>query len=368
MGRGNHRGALVKLRFVRRFKDRHGVERCYLRAPGKPAVALPVPVGSPEFMRAYSAAIAELGLGDAAAPAIGHSFHELARRYWASPRYLVKSPRTRHVERLILRRFLDDHGTKDARGMKVRHVDAIMATMADRPAAAMDLLKKLRQLFRLAIKLGWRDDDPTATADRFKLGTWHTWTEDEIAAFHGRWPRGTTQRAAFDLLLFTGQRSGDVRVMTWADARDGRVKVLMQAKTGTFVSIRQHPDLTATLAAHDRKGVVILINQIGKPFSEHGFGNWMADAIDAAGLPDRCVAHGLRKAAARRLAEAGCTAHEIKAITGHKSLKEVERYSADAERARLADSAMAKVAGTIGEAQATNRGANFLQSEGKSDA
>jgi integrase len=37
----------------------------------------------------------------------------------------------------------------------------------------------------------------------------------------------------------------------------------------------------------------------------------------------RCKTHGLRKAAARRLAEA----KQIQAITGHKTLAEVERYT-----------------------------------------
>lgn len=52
------------------------------------------------------------------------------------------------------------------------------------------------------------------------------------------------------------------------------------------------------------------------------------------GRPDRrrqadehCVTHDLRKAAARRLAEAGCSANEIAAITGHKTLEEVGRYT-----------------------------------------
>ena len=58
-----------------------------------------------------------------------------------------------------------------------------------------------------------------------------------------------------------------------------------------------------------------------------------------------CSAHGLRKAAARRLAEAGCTAHEISAITGHASLREVARYTEAADRRKLAASAMAKVKG-----------------------
>jgi len=70
----------------------------------------------------------------------------------------------------------------------------------------------------------------------------------------------------------------------------------------------------------------------------------MAGPIDQAGLPDRCVPHGLRKAAARLLAEAGCSVKEIQAITGHASLSEIERYTRDAEQARLAMAAVARLA------------------------
>lgn len=59
-----------------------------------------------------------------------------------------------------------------------------------------------------------------------------------------------------------------------------------------------------------------------------------------AGLPAESSPHGLRKAAARRLAEAGCTVFEIASITGHASLKEVERYTKSAQQKRLAQSAM----------------------------
>ena len=55
-----------------------------------------------------------------------------------------------------------------------------------------------------------------------------------------------------------------------------------------------------------------------------------------------CSAHGLRKAAARRLAEAGCTAHEIAAITGHASLEEIEHYTKAVDQQKLAASAMEK--------------------------
>ena len=88
--------------------------------------------------------------------------------------------------------------------------------------------------------------------------------------------------------------------------------------------------------------LVLLTTPKGKPYSEKGFGNWIKKAAVSAGFP-HCSAHGLRKAAARRLAEAGCSVHEIMAITGHQSLKEVERYTREANRRGLADGAMKRV-------------------------
>jgi integrase len=80
----------------------------------------------------------------------------------------------------------------------------------------------------------------------------------------------------------------------------------------------------------------------GKPFTAAGFGNWFREQCNAAGLY-HCSAHGLRKAAARRLAEAGCSPHEIMAITGHFTLKEVARYTAAANREGLAREAIKKL-------------------------
>jgi hypothetical protein len=43
-----------------------------------------------------------------------------------------------------------------------------------------------------------------------------------------------------------------------------------------------------------------------------------------------------------RLADAGCTAHEIAAMSGHASLKMVEHYTRAANQAQLARAAVAK--------------------------
>jgi integrase len=59
--------------------------------------------------------------------------------------------------------------------------------------------------------------------------------------------------------------------------------------------------------------------------------------------PRHCVFHRLRKAALTRLADAGCTVHELAAISGHKTLSEVQRYTNAADQARLAKAAMERM-------------------------
>jgi integrase len=113
-------------------------------------------------------------------------------------------------------------------------------------------------------------------------------------------------------------------------------------KTGTELTIPVHPALSGVIAETPTHNLTFLTTQFGKPFTAAGFGNWFREQCDVAGL-SHCSAHGLRKAAARRLAEAGCTEHEIAAITGHASLREIVRYTKAADQKRLAQAAMIKI-------------------------
>ena len=82
--------------------------------------------------------------------------------------------------------------------------------------------------------------------------------------------------------------------------------------------------------------LTFLTNDYGKPFaSAAAFGNKFADWCRKAGIEgvigdDQQLrnfrAHGLRKAACVRLAEAGCTAPEIMAVSGHRTLGQVQIY------------------------------------------
>lgn len=343
----------LKLKYINAYRDRHGNLYHYFRRPGRQGVRLPGLPGSAEFMAAYAQALKDWESAPTptekptAQRGADGTFDRLLGLYFQSSEFLAMKQRTRRAMRLRLERLvtIEGIGHRSVAGMTRAHVKTLMAKRVNTPGAANSDLKGLRALLRLALDLGWRTDDPSLHLKKYKGGEHHTWTDEEIAQFEAHWPIGTLQRTAFSLLLYTGQRRADVVRMTWPQIDSGRLR-LVQQKTGTTVSLPLHPALTEALAAYPRRHVIILVTAYGKPYTDSGFGNKMADAIDAAGLPTRCVTHGLRKAAARRLAEAGCTPHEISAVTGHKSLSEVQRYTKAADAERLADSAFERLTGS----------------------
>ena len=331
-----------KLRYVDRFRDRHGKVRYYFRRKHGPRFLLPGEPDSPEFIEAYREA------KSVPPPVIGFgrhahgSFAALADQYFSSTAFKRLRPTTQAVSRGIIERFVEQHGHRLVAQMKREHVDIIIAAKASKPAAANNLLKKLRMLIRFGIANRWRDSDPTLGIKKFREGEHHTWTDGELATFEAKWPLGTRERTAYAIHLYAGQRRGDVCRMTRADVGPRSVRVV-QEKGGERLTIALHPKLRAALDAWPRKHVTLLYSEHGKQYTVESYGNLMADAIAAAGLPARCVLHGLRKAAGRRLAEAGCSAKEIAAVLGHKTLKEVERYTAAANQEKLAKAAILRL-------------------------
>ena len=271
------------------------------------------------------------------------TFPELVSEYYASQAFRSLSPSSQTPYRGVIDRLARDIGDRSLRSLSRRDMECVLAQRS--PGAANDTLKKLRILARFAMERGYRRDDPTFGIRRFPAGEGHhTWNEAEIAQFEGHWPVGTRERLAFGLLIFTGQRRSDVVRMAWSDlAANGNALVVTQRKTATKLIIPVHTQLATILAAVERRAGAILQTPFGKAFTAGGFGNWMADRIESAGLSERCVAHGLRKAAARRLAECGATTREIAAITGHRTLREIERYTEAASQERLAGQAMARL-------------------------
>jgi integrase len=338
-------------KFINAYVDRNGKPRYYFRRAGFKSVTLPGTPWSPEFMRAYEDALAGQPIAVGAGRTIPGSMHALAISYYNSPEYLIKlKPKTQRVRRSTIERFCREedangvrNGDKRAALLLREHVVRFMAARATKPEAANVLRNALRALMRHAIDIGLRADDPTrdVKAIRVKSDGYHSWTEDEIAQFEERHPIGSRARLALALLLYTGQRRSDVVRMGRQHIRDGKIAV-QQIKTGHPLKIPMHSALRVVIAETAASQMTFLVAKGDRPFTAGGFGFWFRKQCNAAGLP-HCSSHGLRKAAARRLAEAGCTALEIAAITGHASLHEIVRYTKAADQERLAEEAIRKV-------------------------
>jgi integrase len=344
---GSDRVTKIRLAYIHEFRDRHGKVRRYVRLPSGKRFPLRGVPGSEEFMAAYKSALA----GDEPKAEIGATrtkpgtVNAAVVSYINSAAFQAQAPDTRRTRRNILERWRAEHGDKRIVLLQRRHIERMVAGKANTPSAARNFLNTLRALMVHCLAAGLRDDDPTQGVKRppIKTAGYRTWTEADIEIFEKKHPIGSRARLALTLLLYTAQRRSDVIRLGRQHIRDGLLQ-LRQQKTGAELVIPVHPVLAAVLEATPSDHLTFLTTATGKPFSAAGFTNWFRGVCNEAGLPKGTSAHGLRKAACRRLAEAGCSANVIAAISGHASLREVQRYTAAADQARMARAAMETMA------------------------
>lgn len=333
---------LHRLRYVQAFVDRDtGAVFRYFRRPGYPRVRLPGLPGSAEFNRAYEAALEGPKLAVGVGRSKPGSLSVAIAGYYTSLEFRSLAAGTQAARRAILERFRAAHGDKPIVLLPPKFIAHVLSTM--KPFAARNWLKAIRHLMQFCVAQEMCATDPTQgiKLPRAKSDGIHSWTEGEISMFEAHHAIGTRPRLALALLLYTGQRRGDVLRMGRQHIRDGMITV-RQDKTGTTLVIPVHTDLRVILDATPGEHLTFIVGQRGNPFTPNAFSKWFRDQCDAAGLSAACSAHGLRKAACRRLAEAGCSANEIAAISGHASLREVERYTRAVDQERMARNAMAR--------------------------
>lgn len=334
--------AKIRLKYVNEYIDRTGKLRRYFRKGGKQLGPLDGEPGSEQFMTAYAAYLAEK---PRAAKTTLHadSLGKLIIDFYGSRFFTDRKPSTRQLYKYALEPVAKEHGHRSASTMTAEHAEKIINKIgATRPGMGNLTRAVMRRVMHFAVKTKLRTDNPMIGIDAFKVGEHHTWTDAELKQFEDKWRLGTRQRLAYALLLYTGQRVGDVTRMSRADVSDGLIHVVQQ-KTGAELWVPIHPELQRAMKALPAKGLTLVGDANGRPLKRAALSALMRSAIREAELPSRCVSHGLRKASMRRLAEADGTANQIASISGHKTLKEVERYTKAADQKKLARAAIDKL-------------------------
>lgn len=329
------------------FIDVRGKERIRFRRKGWSTHYAKADPASVEFGIEYRQWLASEQVEARAGASVPGSFDDLIARYYRSPAYLDLADSTQSTYRGELERFRAQYGSRSAITIQAKHIQTLLGKMGNTPSAANNLKKRLGMLFRFAIVLGWRTDNPASPVKSLKTrkGGFPTWQETHIAKFEAKHPVGTMARLAFDLALYTAQRRSDLAVMGPQHIEDGDIRV-RQLKTDALLYIPIHPKLAASIAATPSGHLAFIVGQRGKPYTKESLGNWFRERCDEAGVTGFSL-HGLRKAASRRMAETGLSNQLIKSITGHVTDSEVSRYTRDANQRKMARLAMPGLANKL---------------------
>lgn len=336
----------VRIKFVVEDVDRHGNVRLYFRRPGTAKIRLPGPMGSDQFWSYYREAVAGTIRTKpiSRAKPLESSFRYLAESYYGSAEFKLLSERTRMVRRRVLDHFCEKYGDYPYGSLEPKHIRSLRDGMADRPEAANQLLKLLRQVLSFAVANDLVKHNVGKEVPYIHTGSagFHAWTTDEVRKYESMHPIGTMARLALALLLYTGQRRADVVGFGLQHVRGNELQFTQRKgenRRPVALTIPILKVLQEVINSTKTGQLVFLVTKFGKPFTSNGFGNRFRKWCDDAGLP-HCSAHGLRKAGATIAAENGATEHQLMAIFGWKTLKQVQHYTATARQKRLAASGM----------------------------
>ncbi|WP_121630317.1 tyrosine-type recombinase/integrase [Tropicibacter alexandrii] len=329
--------------------DQHGKKRWRLRAKvngRKVDEYLPGAYGSLEFRTAYEAAMNPRPDDKRTRGEHGTVDHVVSH-YRGSVRFKELAASTRYAKGKRLDWICQIIGRFPLELIQAHHIEGLMEKKGG-AAAANRLRKELSEIFDHARKkVGLDIANPVHAVDERKqkeTGGFHTWTPEEIQKYRDFHPSGTKARRALELMLATGAARQDACAMGRHNIK-GNAIYYRRGKTGqeAELSLDYMPDLVAEIIQLPPGTSLFLTRDDGKPYTVEGFGNWFADQVRAAGLPDRCRAHGLRKFGATQLAEHGANELEIMAFLAHRSTREALTYVKSAQRKKLSAGGMSKV-------------------------
>ena len=336
----------ITLPFIQTYPDRHGKLRYYFRRKGFPKVTLPAP-GSPGFLVIYEKANSASPVPTSAPLGfLPGTLGWAIEKFTASTEFAERAENTKLTDRRMLDELRREFGAGVLRELHARQVKRIRDFFASKfsTSVADQAVSRLSVVWQFADQHLDLDLDANPTTGVARVhkhkqeNERQPWTDKVFASFEANAP-GQLRLAAL-LLLYTGQRVSDVVKMKWSHF-DGEFIEVVQQKTGQYVAIPCHQRLMAALSTLPRRGEFILAGERNDSYKAGSVSTLVRRVLRSAGINGFSV-HGLRKNAAQMLAEAGCDALDIMAITGHRSIGMALHYAKRADRKRRARQAMDK--------------------------
>lgn len=360
--------ANVDLPYVEKNKSRHLTMRYYLRIDGKRICRLPDNIDSEEFAIAYwkarKAAEKALARDVPATPLASlsvkpNSFKWLCMAYMKTNAFSGLDLTTQAKRRSIIESMWDEPLQKDRPDGKtmadvpmasiaVMHVEALRDRKKDTPFAADERLKVLRQVLDTTDANGKPIVENVARmvkpfrAQSVGHATATPANLDQFIKHHGKQSKAVL---AISLLMFTGFRVSDLALVGPQHRQGDIIKLRLfknRNRTPVDIQIAIHPILEGVLNMHPIKGMTYMQTEHGKAYSIKGLGNRISAWFEQASL-GHLTAHSVRKGLATDQAHNEATDSMLEAMFGWKDGKTSKIYTRNAERARLARQAVAKI-------------------------
>ena len=316
--------------------SRHGKRVWYFRRGHGPRIRLHAGPGEKGFEQAYAAALAAYDRPSQkrtiAAPG---TLQWLVDRYRETSGWAALSTATRKQREAIIRQVLTIAADAPVRRITKATIVSGIDRRAATPFQAKHYLDAMRHLFSWAHRAALIEVNPTEgvrAPPTPRSDGFAAWEPEDIALFERRWPIGTRERVALDVLRYTGLRRGDAVMLGRQHVRDGVIR-FRTGKTGERVTIAVADALAETLSTGPAGELTFIAGANGCRMTKESFGNWFRDACRAAGVNKS--AHGLRKWFAIRLAEEGASEKELQAACGWTSGRMAAHYTRRADRERL---------------------------------
>lgn len=330
--------------------NRHGTPVWFVRIGKGPRTRIRAEFGTPEFDEAYQAAIQGQPRPQKASASAG-SLAWLIERYRETTAWSTLSAATRRQRENIFLHVLETAGTTAANKVTAATINAGKERRKDTPSQARNFLDAMRGLFRWAVKAKHVKTDPTLGIDnppRKKGPGFPVWSEEDVQTYERHWGPGTRQFVWLQVLLYTGARRGDAHAIGRQHIRGNEISFRTEkSQRQVEVTLPLLPPLRAAVERGPCGDLTFICGERGSPLTKESFGNMFSAAARAAGV--KKSAHGVRKIAATRCAEAGATVHELNALFGWSGTTMAMEYTKAAERRRLSMAAGSKLLGTPDE-------------------
>ena len=266
------------------------------------------------------------------APTVKH----LAKDYLEQHAVPKKRPRSIVNDRSLIERIiLPKLGAKKVDAVQGREIHALHVALRATPYQANRLLALLSKMFALAVKWGWRGDNPVKGIERFHEERRERWLSDaELTRLLQALATHPNQRAAnaVRFQLLTGARIGEVLSACWSDIDLGRA-VWIKPSHHTKQKRTEHLPLSAPAMAllaemqtqrTSESPYLFPGNAADRPLQ--GIKKFWRSATAMAGLDDYRL-HDNRHTHASHLVSSGLSLEIVGRLLGHTNPLTTKRYA-----------------------------------------